>query len=91
LKYAAWRLPVYASNSKPDFTIVATSPLNGNTNAEKAKFSSTRFTGVYKAVQDNNTFWDKSVLFRGAAGTTGGNWNLTTGWINWTPQVPAYD
>jgi hypothetical protein len=93
LKRAAWRLPLVAADPQTDFTIVSTSPLNGNTTAEQAKFTSTRFVNFggtpYKTVQDNNTFWDKSVLFRGAAGTTTGNWG--TAWINWTPNVPAYD
>jgi hypothetical protein len=93
LKRAAWRLPSLGTDPVPDFTIASTSPLAGNTNPEKPKFTSTRFVNFgglpYRGVQDNNAFWDKTVQFRGAAGTTSGNWGTT--WMNYTPNVPAYD
>jgi hypothetical protein len=95
LKRAAWRLPSVAADPKPDFTITGTSPLAGNTNPEKAKFAGNRFVNFgglpYRGVQDNNTFWDKTVIYRGASDATGTGWNLSSGWIQWTPNEPAYD
>lgn len=95
LRRSAWRIPDTPFEPKPSFTIVNTSPLNGNIPAERAQFTSTRFVNFngnfYKGIQNNNAFWDKTVLFRGAAGVDEGNWELSSGWVQWTPNLIDYN
>lgn len=99
LKRAAWRLPDTAFDPKPAFSILNTSPLYGNTNPEKAQFTSTRFVNFlgnpYRGIQNNDTFWDKSVVFRGAADDNIDGWDCDgtepISWAEWTPNLPAYN